>query len=231
MHPRDQSVYVGFTDSTGSGDGSPDVRIFPDSKGENSRQYGAIYRLVEDGSDPAARIFKWGKFVSSGEAAGQGGGFACADNLVFDPQGNLWMVCDITTPMHNMPVAREGQSSPGGKELVGIFGNNSMFMFPTAGPRAGQPFSFAIGPTECELTGPTFTPDGRALILSVQHPGEFYGIRGHGTFPSEEVRSMRLAARDGTVFEQKRTVPMGSNFPSGKLGEVPRPCVVCIRRA
>lgn len=233
VHPIDRSVYVAFTDSTGSDDGSPDVRIFPDSRGENSRQYGAIYRLVEDDNDPAATTFTWGKFVSSGEAGEGGGGFACADNLVFDPQGNLWVVTDISTPTHNAAITDRTNTPPGSKAFPGIFGNNALFVIPTAGPNAGVPYCFAIGPMECELTGPMFTHDGQTLILSVQHPGELNGTRGFPGVdqPAQEVREMVLATRDGkTTFVQRRTVPLGSNFPSGKLGEPPRPCVVCITR-
>jgi secreted PhoX family phosphatase len=235
IHPRDKSVYVAFTDSTGSGDGSPDVRIFPDSAGKNSRQYGAIYRIAEghDG-DPASSNFTWGKFVSSGEAFEAGGGFACADNLVFDADGNLWMVCDITTPAHNFIVNHtQAAAAPGAKNFPGVFGNNAMFMIPTTGPHAGVPFCFAIGPMECEFTGPTFSPDGKTLILSVQHPGELYGTRAHwaSSLPATVVREFQVAARDGKIFTQRRTVPLGSNFPSGRPGDLPRSCVVCIHRA
>lgn len=228
VHPVDGSVYVAFTDSTGSDDGSPDVRVFPDSRGESSRQYGAIYRLAETDNDPAARTFTWGRFVEAGEMADRGQSFACADNLVFDPVGNLWMVTDITTPLHNAPVDRSAQSAPGAKGFVGVFGNNALFMIPTAGPNAGVPHCFAIGPMECEMTGPTFTADGRTLIVSVQHPGELHGVRGARP---DDVRTMRLATRDGTaLFDQRRVTPIGSNFPSGRPHAAPRPCVVAITR-
>lgn len=233
VHPRDRSVYIAFTDSTGSGDGSPDARIFPDSRRKNSRQYGAIYRLVETKNEATAETFGWGKFVAAGEVAEQGGGFACADNLVFDADANLWMVCDITTPTHNYAVTRDSKdkSGPGDKNFLGVFGNNAMFMIPTSGPNAGVPCCFATGPMECELTGPTFTPDGRTLILAVQHPGELYGTRDQSREQNaQEDRTLKIAARDGTLFEQHRTVPLGSNFPSGRPGEVPRPGVVCIVR-
>lgn len=227
VHPLDKSVYIAFTDSTGSGDGSPDAAIFPDSSGKNSRQYGAIYRLEEADDDPAAEAFTWGKFVASGECAEGGGGFACADNLAFDPDGNLWMVTDISTLTHNFPVNRDAGVTPGDKGFPGVFGNNALFMIPTRGESAGVPFCFAIGPMECELTGPTFTPDGRTLILSVQHPGERYGARRNR---ASQTRDYHIAARDGSVFRQTRTVPVGSNFPGGRDGDVPRPCVVCITR-
>lgn len=230
IHPGDGSVYIAFTEASGSADGSPDRRIFPDSDGKNSRQYGAIYRLVEDGDDPAAETFTWGKFVSSGEAAEQGGGFACADNLVFDPAGNLWMVTDISTTVQNFPTERSrgDASHPGGKQFPGIFGNNAMFMIPTRGPSAGIPHTFATGPMECELTGPTFTPDGRTLVLAVQHPGETHGRRpAHA--PARRQWHV-VHDRANHAFLQERFVPLGSNFPSGEPGAAPRPSVVCITR-
>lgn len=233
VHPLDGSVYVAFTDSTGGADGGVDKRVFPDSQGQNSRQYGSIFRLEEVGSDPSETAFTWGTFLGSGEAFEGGGGFVHADNMVFDPQGNLWMTTDISTKAHNFPVDRkDGKTKPGGSFFPGAFGNNALFMIPTAGPNAGVPYCFALGPVESEITGPTFTEDGKTLIFSVQHPGELNGTRGFAAadLPTEETRTMKIATRDGEWFDQTRVVPIGSNFPSGKLGEVPRPCVVCIRR-
>jgi secreted PhoX family phosphatase len=233
VHPFDRSVYIAFTDSSGDEDGSPDARIFPDSRRTNSRQYGAIFRLVEHDNDPAATTFSWGRFVAAGECAEGGGGFACADNLAFDSSGNLWMVTDITTHSLNFPVNREKNSAPGMRRFPGIFGNNAMFMIPTYGPEVGRPKCFAIGPMECELTGPCFAPDG-SLLLAVQHPGEAFGTRGDPTVPQPlEIRDreIHITGRDGRVFVQRRVVPLGSNFPSKTVGAVPRPCVVHIRRA
>ncbi len=235
VHPVDQSVYIAFTDSTGSADGSPDATIFPDSAGENSRQYGAIYRIAEIGNQPDAEAFTWGRFVASGEVCEQGSGFACADNLVFDPQANLWMVCDISTPRHNTAVTRDlaDKTNPGGSGFVGVFGNNAIFCIPTTGDFAGKPFCFGIGPMECEVTGPTFTDDGQTLLVAIQHPGELHGTRQMPGVdqPADVVRTMVLADVDGKTFEQKRTVPLGSNFPGNKPGSVPKACVVSIRRA
>ena len=230
IHPVDKSVYIAFTDSTDGSDGSPDRRIFPDSALENSRQYGAIYRIIENDGDPAATTFEWGKFVSSGEVAETGGGFANCDNLVFDPEGNLWMVTDISTSVLNFPVDRDISkgTQPGGKQFPGVFGNNAVFMIPTTGPKAGIPHCFAIGPVECEICGPTFTDDGRTLILSIQHPGERSGIRTAAN--PERTETYIIHDRDNQPFEQRRTTPIGSNYPTGELDRSPRPSVVCITR-
>ena len=232
VHPIDGSVYIAFTDASGSSSGSPDMRVFPDSKHTNSRQYGAIYRIVEGGDGPKgptdARQFRWKPFAASGEFAEQGGGFAHPDNLVFDSRGNLWMVTDISTSTLNQPVSRKGSSAPGAKNFAGIFGNSALFMIPTSGPKAGVPHCFAIGPCESELTGITFSPDEKSLIIAIQHPGE---LRGTRTSKNPQ-RTDRYLIRDyqGRIIEQTRTVPLGSNFPSGRLDTPPRPAVVCITR-
>ena len=227
VHPLDASVYIAFTDTAESGGGCPDRRIFTEEDRRTSRSYGALFRLAEDGDDPAATTFTWGRFVASGELADGGGGFACADNLAFDPAGNLWMVTDITTTRHNAAVDR-ARSEAGTSSFRGVFGNNAMFCIPTSGAGAGVPTLFALGPTECELTGPTILPDGDGLLLAVQHPGELYGRRGQRA-PRSERRTYHIAARDGTIFTQTRDVPLGSNFPHGG-DRAPRPAVVLIRR-
>jgi len=236
VHPIDATVYIAFTDATFSSTGSPDMRIFPDSTLDNSRQYGAIYRLIEGGeesadSDPAAKTFTWGKFVASGEVAEQGGGFACADNMAFDHGCNLWMMTDISTSVLNFPTSRRlnDGSYPGGRTFAGVFGNNALFMIPTEGPNAGVPQLFALAPMDAELCGPSFTDDDETLILSVQHPGENDGVRTSED-PSE-VDTYVIHDRDDQPFDQKRTVPKGSNWPSGELDRPPRPSVVALRRA
>ena len=52
------------------------------------------------------------------------------------------------------------------------FGNNSLYVIPRSGSQAGEVIRVASAPTDAELTGPWFSPDGSTLFLSVQHPGE-----------------------------------------------------------
>jgi secreted PhoX family phosphatase len=87
------------------------------------------------------------------------------------------------------------------------FMNNGMFYVPLSGQEAGVASQFASGPCEAELTGPSWTPDEQTLFLSVQHPGEVNGTRLDG-----------MAA------------PRGSNWPSGRVNDPPRPGVVSIQR-
>ncbi len=118
--------------------------------------YGHILRLVEDRDDAAATTFRYEIFLAGGPQSG----LACPDNLAFDRHGNLWVVCDMS-----------GEKI--GKGAYKPFGNNGLFVVPTTGPSAGDAFQFASGPTDCELTGPWFTEDGKTLFLAVQHPGEY----------------------------------------------------------
>ena len=138
IHPKDGSVYVALTNNTRHGN-----------------LFGHIVRLCEAGDNPEATEFQYEVFLAGGPQSG----LACPDNLAFDRDGNLWVVCDMS-------------SDKMGKGAYKSFGNNGLFVVPTAGESAGDAFQFASGPVQCELTGPCFSPDGSTLFLSVQHPGE-----------------------------------------------------------
>jgi secreted PhoX family phosphatase len=76
--------------------------------------------------------------------------------LGFSPNGLLWIQTDAhATQMYKGEFAR--------------IGNNQMLACDTA---TGEIRRFLTGPTNCEITGVSFTPDGRNLFISVQHPGE-----------------------------------------------------------
>ncbi|MGD1804810.1 alkaline phosphatase PhoX [Dapis sp. BLCC M126] len=111
--------------------------------------------------------------------------------------------------------------------LCGLFGNNSIWYIPTSGSNAGEAYLFGIGPTETETCGPLFTKDGKTLFVAIQHPGEKSGIRQN---MASETREFAMKTIDGSDFMQNRTVPMGSNWPTKKVNEPPKPSVVAIRR-
>jgi secreted PhoX family phosphatase len=52
------------------------------------------------------------------------------------------------------------------------FKNNSLYVIPRYGEDAGKVIRVASAPRDAEFTGPWFSPDGKTLFLSVQHPGE-----------------------------------------------------------
>ena len=99
--------------------------------------------------------------ASTYKAGGEENGFSCPDNLAFDLSGNLWITSDMSGSKMNKP---EGPYMP--------FKNNSLFVIPRYGKDAGKVIRVVSGPRDSELTGPWFSPDGKTLFLSVQHPGE-----------------------------------------------------------
>lgn len=125
---------------------------------EHGNFHGQIIRMFEAGADPEATEFNYEVFA----AGGPNTGFSSPDNLAFDSFNYLWMVTDISSSSQN-------------KGIYKLFKNNGMFVIPEVNDDSilGEPLAqFASGPVDCEMTGPAFTPDGRTLFLSVQHPGE-----------------------------------------------------------
>jgi len=184
VHPLDRSVYIAFT-STATARG----HLFPNIHGE-------IWRIVEEGDGTGSR-FTWMRWKAGGPNDDRRGGrvFASPDNLAFDPSGNLWIVTDISTARLNADAR------------FTTFANNGMFFVPTTGADAGAALQFASAPCEAELAGPSWTAARDTMFLSVQHPGEGYGIRGAGV-----------------------AAPRGSNWPGGRAGDPPLPALVAIRQ-
>jgi secreted PhoX family phosphatase len=118
--------------------------------------FGSLLRLEEENSNPLSSRFSTRTFLAGGEQ----NGFACPDNLAFDNRGNLWLACDVSGKDMN-----KGPFVP--------FKNNGLFFIPMSGAHAGHVFQVASAPVNAEFTGPYFSPDGRTLFLSVQHPGEY----------------------------------------------------------
>jgi secreted PhoX family phosphatase len=226
----DGSLYVTFTSGTpSSSDGGPDLRIFKGKDGK-AYEYGWILHLTEDGNDPGAMKFQWKMLATGGEPADGGLGFANPDNLAIDKNGNVWMVTDISSDKYNKAIPKrvDQEGKPlSQSNLLGLFGNSSIWFIPTSGPNAGEAYLFGIGPMECETTGPFFTDDGHTLFLSVQHPGEINGMRKDMGF---EDRNLVMKTTNGKEFMQSRKVPIGSNWPGKKVNDAPRPAVVAIRR-
>jgi uncharacterized protein len=228
---KDGSLFIAFTSGSSSKtDGSPDLRIFKGKDGK-AYEYGWIMRLVETGNEPGAMTFNWKMFATGGEPSEGGAGFANPDNIAFDPNGNLWIVTDMSSDKHNKDIP-SGRMDKEGKpmsqsNLRSLYGNNSIWFMPTSGANAGEAYLFGYGPMDCEATGPFFTKDRQTLFLAIQHPGEMHGIRKD---MESKVREIAMRTTDGKEFMQSRTVPMGSNWPSKQPNDPPRSAVVAIRR-
>jgi secreted PhoX family phosphatase len=114
--------------------------------------------------DHAATECDWGFFIVAGDPSKpeqraryanppSANGWLCApDNVAFDPKGRIW-------------ISTDGQDDAGGF-------NDSLYCAPTSGAKRGATRCFFTAPEGSEVCGPEFTPDGRTLFISVQHPGE-----------------------------------------------------------
>ncbi|WKD50352.1 PhoX family protein [Microbulbifer spongiae] len=79
------------------------------------------------------------------------GWFANPDNVAFDPRGNMWIATD-------------------GCERFGF--HDGLWAMATEGPLRAAPKHFFGCPQGAEVCGPEFTPDGKTLFVSVQHPAQ-----------------------------------------------------------
>ena len=159
VHPKTGEVYVTMTNNSGR-------TVTDDANPRASNRFGQIVRWREAADDPAATSFEWDLFVLAGNPtvhsdlrAGSSNVtaenmFNSPDGLGFDKEGRLWIQTD-------------GNYSNSG-DFAGQ-GNNQMLC---ADPESKEIRRFFVGPKECEVTGLTFTPDGKTLFINIQHPGE-----------------------------------------------------------
>ena len=125
---------------------------------------GSIVRWKEAG-DFDAKSMRWDLLVLAGDPANEradakgnvrGDIFGCPDGLMLDPRGVLWIQTDAhATQMYKGEFAR--------------IGNNQML---ACDRTTGEVRRFLTGPTNCEITGATLTPDGTTMFVNIQHPGE-----------------------------------------------------------
>ncbi len=162
IHPQTREVYCTLTNNSSRGaTGMPGVDA---ANPRANNVMGHIIRWKESG-DFDAPTFTWNHLVLAGDPANarpeakgniKGDIFACPDGISFDARGVLWIQTDAhATVMYKGEMER--------------IGNNQML---ACDPRTGEIRRFLTGPTNCEVTGLTWTPDLRTMFVNIQHPGE-----------------------------------------------------------
>ncbi len=167
-------VYCTLTNNSRRGDAG-----FPGVDAANPRAnnlMGQIIRWKEDG-DFDGEGFAWNHLLLAGDPANadeatrgniRGDAFGSPDTIAFDPRGLLWVGTDVSNSSLN-------------KGAYARLGNNSLL---ACNPASGEVRRFLTGPVGCEITGATWTPDGRTMFINVQHPGESPGERSDPAQPS-----------------------------------------------
>lgn len=170
-------------------------RVYTDLKGSSTQQTGNpnghILRLRESGDSVAATTFRWDVYLFGAEsgaastvnlsALSADQDFSSPDGIAFAPSTGLcWIQTDDSayTDVSNcmMLAAVPGRVGDGGKQTLSYSrsagGTLAVDTFVGATPTAQTLKRFLVGPVGCEITGLCETPDGKALFINIQHPGE-----------------------------------------------------------
>ena len=191
VHPRTGEVYFTLTNNSNRTAASADAvnpRVYTDMKGSKEQKgnvNGHIVRLAD--ASPAGSSFKWDIYVFGAEAGADkstvnlsnltdDNDMSSPDGLVFSPAtGICWIQTDdgAYTDKTNcmMLAAIPGKQGDGGPRTV-KHGDKTVTTYVGKAPTPTTLARFLVGPKGSEITGWCETPDGRAVFINIQHPGE-----------------------------------------------------------
>ena len=176
---------------------SANPRTYSDAKiggtaGAPGNINGHIIRLKENGGESAASGFAWDVYLFGAESGADPAkvnlsaltadqDFSSPDGLWFSQKTGLCFIqtddgayTDVTNCM--MLVGVPGTVGDGGKKTLGYTKSDGTAVnvdtYVGKAPSADVLRRFLVGPKDCEITGCTETPDGKALFVNIQHPGE-----------------------------------------------------------
>lgn len=200
-HPTNGRVYAMLTNNNRR----QDVEVnAANPRARNA--FGHIVEMIAPDADHTADEFRWDFLLRCGDpnvavvgatynpATSANGWFGSPDNGAFDTEGRLWVSTD------------QGNAWP----LTGTA--DGLYAVETEGDGRATSRMFFRVPVGAEMCGQCFTPDSRALFLSVQHPA----ADGTSSYPGFERTS---------TFEDPAT-----RWPDFKPDMPPRPSVVLITR-
>ena len=151
---------------------------------------GHIIRWAENEGRVAATKFQWDVFLFAARSSADpqhinlsgltaDNDFSSPDGLWFARSGLLWIETDdhAYRDASNcmLLAALPGKVGDGGtRTIVNREEDKERSMTTHIGkaPEASTLRRFLVGPVDCEITGLAESPDGRALFINVQHPGE-----------------------------------------------------------
>lgn len=186
-------------------------RYYNDGEGNTGNVNGHIVRIRETGDDHAATTFTWDVYLFGAEDDQFGNtsinlsgltddnNFSSPDGLWFSQAvpGLMWLqtddgaYTDVTNCM--MLAALPGKVGDGRTVTVDNLAvpanagaNQSVTSYAGKNATPATLRRFLVGPKGCEITGITETPDGKAIFVNIQHPGENTGAGVIGTPASFE---------------------------------------------
>jgi len=175
---------------------APNPRAYTDSRaggpaGEPRNVNGHIIRMAEASGDSTATAFTWDVYLYGAEASAEAAmvnlsgltadqDFSSPDGLWFSRStGICWIQTDdgaYTDVTNCMMLAgipgRVGDGTVQALTYTTPTGNVTVNARVGRKPTGDTLRRFLVGPADCEITGVTETPDGTALFVNIQHPGE-----------------------------------------------------------
>lgn len=148
-----------------------------------NQPFGKILKLTEAGNNYLSLTFKTTNFMIGSKQFH----FACPDNLIFDPQGNLWCTTDTS-----------GKDQNKGPYIS--MGGNALYVIPTSGNRSGVPIRVGSAPAGAEFTGPIFI-DQNTMMICLQHPGEHMNQKSQW---QSQVLVLNFSLPRGNSFNRKK---------------------------
>ena len=197
VNPANGDVYFTLTNNnatnrtpTSTNAANPRSYADPDGNKGSGNPNGHIIRFAEDGGLATATKFRWDIFLFGSEEdhpstvnlskLTASNALSSPDGLWFSPaNGILWIETDdgaYTDETNCMLLAAlpgkvgDGASIVVDNELSGARAQQQTFIGALLGEARLR--RFLVGPKGSEITGVTETPDGRALLVNIQHPGE-----------------------------------------------------------
>ena len=182
---------------------SANPRAYADIKGSSVQRgnpNGHILRMKEGSGASAATAFTWDVYLFGAQADANGGlvnlsnltadqDFSSPDGLAFSPYtGICWIqtddgaYTDVTNCM--MLAAVAGTVGDGAKATLNYplaaGGTLAVDTYIGKKPAPDTLKRFLVGPAGCEITGIAETPDGKAMFVNIQHPGETTALANIG---------------------------------------------------
>jgi len=196
VNPRTGEVYMTLTYNPSRALDKVDAanpRFYIDPKkgvAQKGNANGHIIRWAEEQGHGHALQFKWDVFLFAARSTADkeninlsaltaDNDFSSPDGLWFAKSGLLWIETDdsayedVTNCM--LLAAIPGKVGDGASKVVSNHEGEqerSVKTYIGAPAEATTLKRFLVGPVDCEITGLAESPDGRALFVNVQHPGE-----------------------------------------------------------
>ena len=196
VNPRNGEVYMTLTNNALRALDKVDAanpRYYNDPKNgvaQKGNANGHIIRWAEQDALPNATSFEWDVFLFAARenadpatvnlsALSSDNDFSSPDGLWFANSGLLWIETDdhTYTDVSNCMLLAAIPGKVGDGQSQTII-NTDGDKLNTINTHIGAPLGeeklrrFMVGPVDCEITGLAESPDGRALFVNIQHPGE-----------------------------------------------------------